>query len=168
MIFIIAILVIIALFVLSFSLTSMFSVSNKDEYIKIGFVGPLTGNRAFLGIPEVNGLYLAAKEINAQGGINGKKIIVLYEDSLDSPKYANISANKLITVDNVDILISSTTSISESIIPLSIQNNKLLFIFSTNPTLAKKSNNIFRYYFDILKRMCFCEDLNNDCTILYL
>ena len=53
--------------------------------IKIGVIQPLTGPLAFNGNNDVNGAKLAVKEINARGGVLGKKIELVVEDGQCKP-----------------------------------------------------------------------------------
>jgi branched-chain amino acid transport system substrate-binding protein len=76
----------IRLIVLSLIFAGFLSCTQKKEgEIKLGFIGPLTGPAASYGIPQKNGAVLAVEEINAAGGLNGKKIEVIYEDSQMDP-----------------------------------------------------------------------------------
>jgi len=51
--------------------------AKEKDVIKIGVIGPLTGNLAQYGTSSINGLKLKVKEINDAGGINGKKIEIV-------------------------------------------------------------------------------------------
>ena len=67
---------------LAISLLSNFANAQgvtKDE-ILIGGVGPITCPAAYIGLGGRDGLAMAIKEINAQGGINGRKIKLIFED----------------------------------------------------------------------------------------
>src|SRR5918997_2523721 len=55
-----------------------------DGVLKIGTLLPQTGSLAFLGPPEFAGVDLAAKEINAAGGVLGKDVVVSDTDSGDT------------------------------------------------------------------------------------
>src|SRR3989344_1718440 len=48
--------------------------------LKIGFIGPLTGEAAVYGVLDKNSAVLAVEEINSNGGVNGKLIEMIYED----------------------------------------------------------------------------------------
>lgn len=52
--------------------------------LTIGTLLPQTGSLAFLGPPEIAGVDLAVKEINENGGINGKDVVVKHADSSDA------------------------------------------------------------------------------------
>ena len=69
----IIVLLIILLIFFNFNLTG-FSVKNVD-IIKIGFIGPFSGDTAVFGKVEKTALDIAVEEINSGGGINGKKIV---------------------------------------------------------------------------------------------
>ena len=56
------------------------SAAASGDTIKIGVMGPLTGNVSVYGQAVVNGATLYLKQVNANGGINGKQIEILTED----------------------------------------------------------------------------------------
>lgn len=87
--------------------------------IKIGAVLSVTGGASFLGDPEKKTLEIYAAEINAKGGVAGKKIeLVIYDDASD-PNQARTFATRLIEQDKVDALLAgSTTASTMAIIPL--------------------------------------------------
>ncbi len=65
-----------------------FGCSKKElepKVIKIGAILPLTGDNAVYGIAIKNGIELGAEEINKNGGVNGKKITVIFEDDRAEP-----------------------------------------------------------------------------------
>ncbi len=78
--------------------------------IKIGFIGPLTGDAAVIGEPIQNGIKLAVTEINQNGGINGRQIEAIYEDGKCTGKDAVSAAQKLITVDQVKYIVGGVCS----------------------------------------------------------
>lgn len=72
----------------------------KDE-ILIGGVGPITGPAAYIGLGGRDGLAMAIKEINAAGGVNGRKFKMIFEDDGHSPTKALGAVKKLIDQDKV-------------------------------------------------------------------
>jgi branched-chain amino acid transport system substrate-binding protein len=72
----------------------------KDE-ILIGGVGPITGPAAYIGLGGRDGLAMAIKEINAAGGVNGRKFKLIFEDDGHSPTKALGAVKKLIDQDKV-------------------------------------------------------------------
>jgi len=79
--------------------------TNASDPIKIGVILPLTGAGAGLGIPSRNGILLAEKQINAAGGIKGRKIKVVIEDDTTNPDAALNKANNLIFGEKVVALV---------------------------------------------------------------
>lgn len=69
--------------------------ASGTETIKLGGVGPLTGGYANYGLSVQHGAELAAKEINAAGGVNGKQLEVNFQDSQGDPESAVAAYGKL-------------------------------------------------------------------------
>ncbi len=76
------------------------------DTIKIGAYGPITGPAAYIGLAGRDGMNLAIKEINAAGGINGRKITVVFEDDAHSPTRALAAVKKLVEQDQVFAIMS--------------------------------------------------------------
>jgi branched-chain amino acid transport system substrate-binding protein len=82
-----------------------------EEPIKIGVNNPLTGIYTALGKNEVAGMELATEQVNAKGGILGRPIQLVIEDSTsDKTDVAVQKARKLIQSDKVDFLIGNVNS----------------------------------------------------------
>lgn len=71
------------------------------DTITIGAFGPITGPAAYIGLGGRDGANLAIKEINAAGGVNGRKIAIVFEDDAHSPTRALAAVKKLIDQDQV-------------------------------------------------------------------
>ncbi len=91
---------------LAFSLMAGSALA-ADGTIKIGVNEPLTGPFAASGTYVVNGAKIAADEINAKGGILGKKVELVIEDNKSNPTEAAAVAEKLITSDKVPVLMGA-------------------------------------------------------------
>ena len=76
------------------------------DTITIGAHGPITGPAAYIGLAGRDGMLLAAKEINAAGGINGRKIAVVFEDDGHSPTRALAAVKKMVEQDKVFAVMS--------------------------------------------------------------
>jgi branched-chain amino acid transport system substrate-binding protein len=117
--------------------------------IPIGVYAALTGDQAAFGNATVQGVKLAAEEINAAGGILGRKIKLVIEDDAGRPDQAAQVVSKLISSDNALVVIgenSSTQSLAGAPI---CQNSKVPMISpsSTNPSVTEKGDYIFRVCF---------------------
>ena len=85
--------------------------SLADEPVKIGLDNPLTGTFAALGKNELIGAKLALDQINAKGGILGRKVELLVEDSTSADAATAVQkANKLIERDKVNFLLGNINS----------------------------------------------------------
>lgn len=73
----------------------------EEEPIKIGIIAPLTGPQQFEGQLEVNSVKMAVDEINAEGGLLGRTVTLLIEDTQNQPAVAVSSLEKLIAKDKV-------------------------------------------------------------------
>jgi branched-chain amino acid transport system substrate-binding protein len=74
------------------------------DSITIGAFGPITGPAAYIGLAGRDGANLAIKEINAAGGINGRKLTMIFEDDGHSPTKALAAVKKLIDQDHVSLI----------------------------------------------------------------
>lgn len=98
------------------------SASNTND-IKIGINYELSGDVATYGQSSVDGITMAIDEINAAGGINGKKIVPVKYDNKSEPAEATTLATKLMTKDKVLAVLGPATSGSfKAEIPVGIKN----------------------------------------------
>jgi branched-chain amino acid transport system substrate-binding protein len=79
------------------------------EPIKIGVAGAHSGDLASYGLPTVKAVELVVKDVNARGGILGRKIVLLIEDDVCKPEVATNTATKLIS-QKVDVVIGHICS----------------------------------------------------------
>ncbi len=84
--------------------------ANSTDPILVGVYGPLSGDSAMVGQTLVEGVTLAAKEINEAGGIYGRQIELITEDDAQDPATAVSAVNKLIYSDNVEAIIGTVNS----------------------------------------------------------
>lgn len=113
--------------------------------IKIGSVYPLTGGAASWGVPAKEGIQLAVSEINNNGGINGRKIEVIYEDSKMDPKEGVTAVQKLINVDGVKYILGDIVSgVVLATAPLIEQNKVLNLVQGSSPDISEAGDYIFR------------------------
>ena len=86
------------------------TTKQNEEIIKIGSILILTGDGAGWGIATRNGIDIATDKINAEGGILGKKLVVIHEDDGSDPKRALSAFQKLSEIDRVTAIIGTTWS----------------------------------------------------------
>ena len=94
---------------------------SKDQIV-IGSIQDLSGPVVALGKPINNGMLLRAEQLNAAGGIHGRKLKVVIEDSGYDPKKAVLAAQKLLNQDKIFAMVGSLgTPVSLATLPLVIE-----------------------------------------------
>lgn len=120
----------------------------EEETIKIGFMGPLTGDAATYGEPELRAVQIALDAINAKGGVNGKKIELIVEDSKCDPQAAGTSAQKLVNIDKVKVIIGGACS-GETLAAAKITEGAKVILISpsaSSPDVSNAGDFVFRTY----------------------
>jgi branched-chain amino acid transport system substrate-binding protein len=117
--------------------------------IKVGEFASLTGKEATFGQSSHNGTLLAVDQVNAAGGVLGKKIELLTEDTQSKEGQSQTVVNKLIARDNAIAILGEVAS-TRSLEAASVcQQNHVPMISpsSTNPDVTKTGDYIFRVCF---------------------
>lgn len=126
------------------------SVLAQQDKIRIGHLTPLTGFLGALGEYAVMGAKMAAEEINASGGVLGRQIELMSEDSVN-PQVAATKAQRMIERDNVAVLMGEINSASALTISQVAARNKKLFlsIGARSDALRGKDCNRYTFHVDI-------------------
>jgi len=147
--------------------------------VKIGASEALTGKFASLGEPRAKAMRMAVDEINNNGGINGKKLELVIEDNQGEAKVAATNASKLLNIDNVDVVVTGFTHITNAIKSLAAEKNKIMFYASTVRDIAESSKLFFRDYWDAIdsgnalakvigndgyKKVAFLSEISDQCN----
>ena len=121
----------------------------STEEIVIGEYGSLTGEDATFGTSTKNGIEIAVDEVNAAGGILGKKVRVIVEDDQGKAEEAQIVVTKLITKDRVVAVLGEVASSrSLAAAPVAQQYGvPMISPSSTNVEVTRKGDYIFRVCF---------------------
>lgn len=122
---------------------------SDGDVIKVGEFASLTGKEATFGQSSHEGTLLAVEEINAAGGLLGKKIKLITEDNQSKAGESTNIANKLISRERVVALLGEVASgRSLEAAPIA-QANKIPMISpaSTNPSVTEAGDYVFRVCF---------------------
>ena len=133
---------------LVFSLVFIMSCKKEEDFIKVGAIIPLTGGFASYGEPVRDGMMLAVEEINNDGGINGKKLMLIIEDDSGVPKDSVNSFSKLVNIDSVQLILGPLSS-GCSMATASLANKMKVVQISTLagiPALSNAGDYVFRVY----------------------
>jgi branched-chain amino acid transport system substrate-binding protein len=116
--------------------------------IKVGFISSLSGEAGVWGQNLKAGFDFALKEINDNGGVNGRKIEVYYDDDKCDATTGVTAFNKAIDVDQVKIITGTVCSSVAMSVAKKTQENGVLYIASgaTNPDVPKQGDLIFRLW----------------------
>lgn len=119
---------------------------SNNETIKIGFIGPMSGDAASYGEIISRGAQIAAQDINSSGGINGKKIEIVIADSKCNGPGAVTALQRLIDIDGIKYFIAGICSSETISMAPIIEKNKLVGISpsATSPAISGISKYVFR------------------------
>jgi branched-chain amino acid transport system substrate-binding protein len=122
----------------------------QSDAIKIGHLTPLTGFLGALGAYAQLGIRMAEEEINAAGGVMGRKLAITSEDSVN-PATAATKAQRMLDQDGVAFLMGEINSASALTIMQVAERNKRLFmqIGARSDALRGKNCNKFTFHVDI-------------------
>ncbi len=120
-----------------------------NDPIKVGHYGSLTGKDAAFGVATGKGVRLAIEEINAQGGVLGRKLEYLVEDIQSKQGESATAVKKLISRDKVTVMIGANASANSLEAAPICQNAKIpmMAISSTNERVTTIGDYIFRICF---------------------
>src|SRR6201981_3675449 len=119
-----------------------------ENTIKIGFPMPLSGPASVYGVPITKGAEMAVQEINAKGGVLGRKLELLERDSKANADEAVRLARELIIKNNVDFLSGTLTSAEAPAVSTIAKENKIVFVAPTSKTIQLTSpTNLHPYIF---------------------
>ncbi|HSM92623.1 MAG TPA: ABC transporter substrate-binding protein [Anaeromyxobacteraceae bacterium] len=139
--------------------------SAAEDVIKIGALMSVTGPAAFLGAPEARTLEMLAEQLNAKGGVAGRRVQLIVKDTGGSPEKALSFAKQLIEEEQVFAIIGPPTSgetmqvkavAEQAKVPLlscaaaeAIVNPVAKYVFKT----AQKDSHAIAHVFAQMKRM---------------
>ncbi|PYN47167.1 MAG: hypothetical protein DMD96_28195 [Candidatus Rokuibacteriota bacterium] len=119
------------LHVLTVFLTALLAlplVAEAQKPIKVGMPMPLSGPPALFGDPATKGAQMFVDELNAKGGVLGRKVELLLRDSKADANEAVRVARELILKENVDFLVGTLTSAEGPAVSVVAKENKIVFI----------------------------------------
>ncbi|MCA8919444.1 MAG: ABC transporter substrate-binding protein [Planctomycetes bacterium] len=132
-----------------------------DDSVYLGVFVSKTGDIASFGGDTKNGVDLAVEEINAAGGINGKKIDLRFEDTASDPQQGGNAATKLASGDSVFLAMGAVASgISLNAAPIFQEKGiPMISPSSTNPTVTQQGDMIFR--------ICYLDDFQGGACAVF-
>lgn len=135
-------------FMLAALAIALSACSQSQPTVRIGVIMPLTGDAASLGADMVNGIKMAASEVNAKGGIDGKQVEVIFEDGRCNGADAASAAQKLVNIDKVHAIIGGLCSGETLAAAPIVEAAKIVLVSpgSSSPDVTNAGEYIFRNY----------------------
>jgi branched-chain amino acid transport system substrate-binding protein len=103
-------------------------IAHAQKPVKVGMPMPLSGPPALFGEPASKGASMFVEEINAKGGVLGRKFELLTRDSKADANEAVRVSRELILKENVDFLVGTLTSAEGPAVSVVAKENKIVFI----------------------------------------
>lgn len=118
--------------------------SDSVESFKVGVIAGFTGPASTWADMSKKGIELAVKETNQAGGINGKQLEIIYEDSQTNPVKGVTAFNKLVSQDQVSIVFGDVWSfLTNPLIPLADQKKVILISPTVMDVSVEKTSPYF-------------------------
>lgn len=116
--------------------------------IKIGAILPLSGDNAAYGVEIRKGVELGAAEINAEGGINGKQLHIVFEDDQADPQKTVSAYKKLTKIHGICFIIGGVFSSSTLAIAPLAEREKVVLLSPTSSAIeiSNVGDYVFRIY----------------------
>ena len=138
----------IALFAACATVVCIAGTAQAQKPIRIGYPVILSGPGALIGEPSLKGAQMFVEEINAKGGVLGRKIELVIRDTKGNADEAVRVARDLILRENVDFLVGTLTSAEGPAVSPIAKENKIVFmvpVVKTDQLTAKE--NLHPYVF---------------------
>lgn len=137
--------------ILAGALSLLVGCSSEPDVIRVGEFGSMTGSQATFGQSTHNGIMLAVEEINAAGGIHGKKIDVVNYDDQGKSQEAGTAVTRLITEDRVVAVLGEVAS------SLSIAGGRVAQQYGVPMISPSSTNAKVTEIGDMIFRVCFVD-----------
>ena len=119
--------------------------AGEEGPVKIGVIVPLTSNAADIGKSNRVAMEIAVKEINEKGGINGREIQLIVEDSVGCDSKTAVTAmQKLVNIDKVVAVYSICSGVALSTHSVAEQGKVVHFGCASNPEVRELGDYMFR------------------------
>jgi len=139
-----------------------------QDVLKLGIPLPLTGTNAKFGEIEKKSYEIAMEEINAKGGIKGKKVVLEFEDSQGKPEISRSIVERLIDVKKQPVIFGEYSSSSSKAVAAVAEERKVpymvvtgatdditqqnyKYVFRMNPTNAYYATGLLSFFKEVVK-----------------
>lgn len=103
-----------------------------QDALRFGVADPLTGPAAIFGNDQMQAVRWAVEDINAAGGVNGRKLEAIILDHQAKPEVGINAVNRLIDVEDVPVFITAFSNVVKAVAPIANRNEVLMFSVGAN------------------------------------
>jgi branched-chain amino acid transport system substrate-binding protein len=103
-----------------------------QETLKFGVADPLTGPSAIFGLDQMQAVRWAVEDINAKGGVNGRKLEAIIVDHQTKPEVGISVVNRFVSVDKVPVFITAFSSVVKAVAPIANREKVLMLSVGAN------------------------------------
>lgn len=115
-----------------------------QQTLKFGLAMPLTGSQSAFGKDQVKAAEWAVEDINAKGGVNGKKLEMIVMDTQADPTIGISAVNKLINVDKVPVFVTAWSAVVKAVAVIANREKVLeLSIGAAAPEISKLGDYVY-------------------------
>ncbi|MBI3370904.1 MAG: ABC transporter substrate-binding protein [Betaproteobacteria bacterium] len=115
-----------------------------QQTLKFGLAMPLTGSQSSYGKDQVKAAEWAVADINAKGGVNGKKLEMILLDTQADPTVGISAVNRLINVDKVPVFVTAWSAVVKAVAPIANREKVLeLSIGANAPEISKLGDYVY-------------------------
>lgn len=114
------------------------------EPARFGLAMPLTGGQALYGKDQVKAAGWAVEDINAKGGVNGRKLEMIVLDTQADPQLAINIVNRLVSVEKTPVFVTAWSAVVKAVAPIANREKVLeLSIGANSPDVAKLGDYVY-------------------------
>ena len=118
--------------------------AQSGDTLKFGLTMPLTGSQALYGTDQVKAAQWAVADINAKGGVNGKKLEMILIDTQADPQLGINATKRLSSVDKVPIILTSWSAVVKAVAPIVNREKVLaLSVGANSPEIATLGDYVY-------------------------
>ncbi|HUZ64381.1 MAG TPA: ABC transporter substrate-binding protein [Acetobacteraceae bacterium] len=119
----------------------------KGDILPLGLAMPMTGSQALFGTDQVRAAQWATDDINKSGGVNGKKLDLLIQDTQADPQIGINAFNHLAEIDKVPVVATAWSSVVQAIAPVADRTKTLaLSIGASSTQIAHLGKYVYTTY----------------------
>ena len=114
------------------------------QTLKFGLAMPLTGSQSSFGKDQIKAAEWAVADINAKGGVNGKKLEMIVLDTQGDATLGINAVNRLVNVDKVPVFVTGWSAVVKAVAPIANREKVLeLSIGANSPDIAKLGDFVY-------------------------